>query len=122
MFISWTKILNTAVQIDKDPKIKIMQPSISLQDQIYIKKTTAIFSKWEKKNVSLTANKFIIFSSTKNKQFDLKDYEIRKQKSRENFAWVLQPINKYGKLLQCGVSSQTMFDEWFNALRLNINN
>jgi hypothetical protein len=67
MFISWTKILNTAVQIDKDPKIKIMQPSISLQDQIYIKKTTAIFSKWEKKNVSLTANKFIIFSSTKNK-------------------------------------------------------
>ena len=64
--------------LDKNPKMKLEPESISLQDQVHIKKT-AIFTKWEKKNVNLTPNRFIILSSSgKNREYELKDYEVKK--------------------------------------------
>ena len=53
--------------------MKLDPESFNLQDQVYVKKT-AIFNKWEKKNVKLTPSHFVILSSNKNKEFDLRDY------------------------------------------------
>lgn len=99
---------------------KFEPESLTIQDQIYIKKTTPLFSKWEKKIGKLTPTHLNIVGK-KNKEFELKYYEIRKSKSKEMFTLVLQPVIKAGKVLHCGFSTQTMFDEWFFAITCNIN-
>ena len=52
----------------------------------------------------------------------MKNYEVRKAKSKEMFTFVLQPILKSGKVLHCGFSKQSMFEEWFFAISCNLNN
>lgn len=61
--------------------MKIDQESMSIQDQIYIKKTN-IFQQWEKKLAKLTPTHLHLTTGNKSRDYELKNYEIRKSKGK----------------------------------------
>ena len=120
VYCKWADLLKKALIEEKNPESKHEKESITMQDQIFVRKN--FFNKWEKRIVKLTPTHFNIIGNKKNKEFPLKNYGLRRSKNKENYSFVLQPVNLNGKVVHCGVSNKIMFDEWFYGLSCNIEN
>lgn len=85
--------------MEKNSSLKLEPESSTIQDQIYIRKVN-LFNNWEKKIVRLTPTHLSI-EGRKKRDFELKNYEIRKSRGKDAFSWVLKPIINDGKSLHC---------------------
>ena len=61
-------MLKKALDLENSPNKPMEPESINIQDQIYLKSSTPLFNKWEKKIVKLNPTHFTIVSK-KNKEY-----------------------------------------------------